>query len=158
MADIVIDNLKTNFDFDENLVSNPALKILYDYALKAKEHVGYCQDLDYFLNDLTSKVFNEEFKEKPFSFIKDSVGNLSSLHISKEISDKHDVNLVAKVIWYIVHSTNFTPSDFSTLKNVLAEFVDILKKKEMFIDINNEDIDSAVNVAFDMFHISKKSS
>ena len=156
MNDVTENGLDKEFDLNENLNSNPALKILFDYAAESKKYVGYCDNLDYFLNDLTFKVLGE-FTEKPFTFIKDSLGNISSLHISEEITAKYDVHLVAKVIWHIVHNVNFTPSDFSTLKNVLAQFTDILKKKELFTEVNNDEIDTATNVAFDLYQISKKS-
>ena len=115
-----------------------------------------CYGLTEGLNNLTYLVYKNKIKEEPFLFIYDDDGEILSLNFSNQIAQTDSAILSVKIIWEIVTSSKFEPPSFDLLKNVLAQFKDLLKIKRFFLDIYNENYIESVNLAFECYKVEKQ--
>ena len=108
------------------------------------------------LNNLTYLVYKNKINEEPFLFIFDDDGDILSLNFSNEMAQRDCAILSIKIIWEIVTSSKFNPPSFDLLKNVLAQFKDLLKIKRFFLDIYDGNYIESVNLAFECYKVEKQ--
>ena len=131
--------------------------VLFKYAnvaslLDSKNSYGLTEGL----NNLTYLVYKNKIKEEPFLFVFDDDEDILSLNFSNEMAQRDSAILSIKIIWEIVTSSKFNPPSFDLLKNVLAQFKDLLKIKRFFLDIYDGNYIESVNLAFECYKVEKQ--